>query len=84
MEEVNPCGQTQPVRIDAQLSWVVCPTFDENLKQKASKNMKMLKPYSSLNKWGAKSKCKTAIEERLKPRINELNGGELFHHQAPA
>jgi hypothetical protein len=56
----------------------------KNWKQKASMNMKMLKPYSWWNKWGAKSKCKTGIEERLKPHINELNGGELFHHQAPA
>lgn len=30
MEEVNPCGQT--LRIDAQLSWEVCPMFDEKLK----------------------------------------------------
>jgi hypothetical protein len=30
MEEVNPCGQT--LKIDAQLSWEVCPMFDEKLK----------------------------------------------------
>lgn len=37
MEEVNPCGQTQPVKIDAQLSWEVCPMFDEKLKTESLK-----------------------------------------------